>query len=658
MFGEKFPYTNSHDLNLDWILKVVKDFLDKYSHLEQTITDSENEIIQKGEEIQTLLQEWYNTHSADIENELTEAINTFIAVATRKSNELMSSWPDDYSDLVTWVEELKEGLNANHDNPTGYLLQSTNSGLGFQWSPVGLPTDEQVGEAVSDWLADHPEATTTVQDNSLTTAKFTPNLRKALEAPPVNVLSLGFDNTGATDISELFNQYTEEYALYFPAGKYLINSTVNVKKSVYGAGYTRRNVKDETSATWFISGKSTGKLLHVTGGSVQLNKFNVYAMNEEYCIDIDNGNNNPVEINEVGIYNVGGRGIMVEPPSTGRFGTRIVFIDTVTIWGSYNYKSSYGIFIDTNNGDNRLSNIEIMGTQVSLNIVGGITYGSNWHLWCGCLAGEDNGSWWAGTRAIRMMWGGQVLASNVYIDTCAVAFYTRDGEQHNLPIIISINNLIWLDNDTSISGTSAKAILQYTVAGNPMYIIQNGYFRVRSAETSRADHLYDETIRTEGITIYNAQSIRTANKNIGFAGYQVDKSIKYRKVITPLSNSSTYNVIAKLFPMGVAGICSFNFGIRFDSHIYTVTVEQVGDEYTVETNAPGTVGLYYKVGDDGWLYIYRALGASSAEYQVFVTSNYQRGLCMYDFELNCKTNPDWPVVQLTSTEGLTAVTHV
>lgn len=38
--------------------------------------------------------------------------------------------------------------------------------------PTGLPTDEQTADAVDDWLDEHPEATTTVQDDSLTTAKY------------------------------------------------------------------------------------------------------------------------------------------------------------------------------------------------------------------------------------------------------------------------------------------------------------------------------------------------------------------------------------------------------------------------------------------------------------------------------------------------------
>lgn len=38
-FGERVPYTNYHDLNLDWILKVMKDFNIKYNNIDTTITE-------------------------------------------------------------------------------------------------------------------------------------------------------------------------------------------------------------------------------------------------------------------------------------------------------------------------------------------------------------------------------------------------------------------------------------------------------------------------------------------------------------------------------------------------------------------------------------------------------------------------------------------
>ena len=70
------------------------------------------------------------------------------------------------------VGELKSALNGNHTYTPGYLLRAKNTGMGFEWAQVGTPTDAQVDSAVSDWLDDHPEATTTVQDGAITYAKF------------------------------------------------------------------------------------------------------------------------------------------------------------------------------------------------------------------------------------------------------------------------------------------------------------------------------------------------------------------------------------------------------------------------------------------------------------------------------------------------------
>ena len=43
---EQFPYTDMHQLNLDWIIKIAKDFLDQYTHIQelisQGITDIQN----------------------------------------------------------------------------------------------------------------------------------------------------------------------------------------------------------------------------------------------------------------------------------------------------------------------------------------------------------------------------------------------------------------------------------------------------------------------------------------------------------------------------------------------------------------------------------------------------------------------------------------
>ena len=41
---ENFPYTDMHQLNLDWIIKIAKDFLDQYTHIQQLIEDGETSL--------------------------------------------------------------------------------------------------------------------------------------------------------------------------------------------------------------------------------------------------------------------------------------------------------------------------------------------------------------------------------------------------------------------------------------------------------------------------------------------------------------------------------------------------------------------------------------------------------------------------------------
>lgn len=51
---------------------------------------------------------------------------------------------------------------------------------GVEWVEVGQPTDEQTNSAVSSWLNEHPEATTTVQDGAITESKLCSRLKGQL----------------------------------------------------------------------------------------------------------------------------------------------------------------------------------------------------------------------------------------------------------------------------------------------------------------------------------------------------------------------------------------------------------------------------------------------------------------------------------------------
>ena len=116
---ENFPYTDMHQLNLDWIIKIAKDFLDQYTHIQQLIADGEvslqnltesglEQLQNKADTLEGLLDDWYNTHSADIANALTAALADLAAALTQtiasfdnhadqKAAQTIASIPDDYT---------------------------------------------------------------------------------------------------------------------------------------------------------------------------------------------------------------------------------------------------------------------------------------------------------------------------------------------------------------------------------------------------------------------------------------------------------------------------------------------------------------------------------------------------------------------------------
>lgn len=176
IFGEGFPYSNFHDLNMDWIIKIAKDFLDQYTHIQEIIEQGKTDITNltdesltsltnKKDELEELLQAWYDTHSADIANQLALALqdlntwyNThsddisnqlasaladlnewfnshsqdisdqlaiaiadFNIAAEAKSQTLLDSWPDDYSELVEGYNGINDELDMMVDPMINYL---------------------------------------------------------------------------------------------------------------------------------------------------------------------------------------------------------------------------------------------------------------------------------------------------------------------------------------------------------------------------------------------------------------------------------------------------------------------------------------------------------------------------------------------------------
>lgn len=145
---ENFPYTDLHNLNLDWIIKIAKDFLDQYTHIQQLITEGENSLLQKtsdgidsleqtttdglsqlqtkADNLEALLNEWYNTHSEDIANELADALtdirnelttvlSQFNYQADAEIARLLNTIPSDYTELSNKVDNIQSIIGETYN---------------------------------------------------------------------------------------------------------------------------------------------------------------------------------------------------------------------------------------------------------------------------------------------------------------------------------------------------------------------------------------------------------------------------------------------------------------------------------------------------------------------------------------------------------------
>ena len=141
-FGENFPYSNFHDMNQDWLIKIAKDFLDQYTNIQETITDGNEQLTQKATELEQLLQEWYNTHSEDIANQLASALQeisdyadskfqtkltAFNTAADTKAATVLESIPADYTQLS---DNVTKNIPYAYISDTPYLAINEAIGLG------------------------------------------------------------------------------------------------------------------------------------------------------------------------------------------------------------------------------------------------------------------------------------------------------------------------------------------------------------------------------------------------------------------------------------------------------------------------------------------------------------------------------------------------
>lgn len=157
------------------------------------------------------------------------------------------------------------------DGQEGQLLKTNGDGT-TEWTDQGTPTSAQVGTAVSTWLTNHPEATTTVQDGSISEAK----LDSALAAKVEKIAENTHDNVA---LKSATNEKVDTRATPYGYNKFMNDSSI----WEFGGIDTSTGANTSSSSTsgrqrirtkGYITGVDFIKWLPTSGWT---NKINVYA---------------------------------------------------------------------------------------------------------------------------------------------------------------------------------------------------------------------------------------------------------------------------------------------------------------------------------------------------------------------------------------------
>jgi lysophospholipase L1-like esterase len=125
----------------------------------------------------------------------------------------------------------------------GQVLRTNGDGT-TQWQAPLIPTDQQAETYISAWLDAHPEATTTVQDGSLTTSKYANN-----SITDEKLVQSGGVLEKVDDLDSALFNYEEE--------SIVVNGTsTSLQNSTYGLGFTE-DIVIETITPNFVDSSAS-----------------------------------------------------------------------------------------------------------------------------------------------------------------------------------------------------------------------------------------------------------------------------------------------------------------------------------------------------------------------------------------------------------------
>ena len=424
---------------------------------------------------------------------------------------------------------------------------------------------------------------------------------------PLNALQIGVSEN--IDSSALLNDALSKVDVYLPAGQYPCNG-VTVVHNLHGEG---SRVNDRAMGTWLVS-NGTGAVLTL-GKNAQISGINVWCNASETGIALDTTVYGYGQITNVTVANVSGRGVDLTT-GTASVTSRRVYVDGLRVFGTAEYPASIGVVIGGNVGDIKIDNLEVMGCRMGVSFNNRIVNGINWHIWCGCLAGRDNGSWWSRTVGIYFMTGARLNVENLYLDTCHLGIYFNGFGN-----VVNVKNLTFVEDASAgkVATRDGWVINSDSDFLTNMLTIDGGYITVRGDDTTPYNMtgvVPNSRLNTNIVNTVYALDFLPVVTNVNLLRRSTHHLPQY-SVRTATESANTYVEVARVLAGASASYISdmiieapspyqCKLKISKTSAGYVVSADEITQSvyktYYKANTAEGYVGIYVLVPDSGTVF--------------------------------------------------------
>lgn len=181
----QFPYSNFHEMNMDEVIKILLDMQDEWNSVKDEWASYKEYIDHYFDTLDLTEETYIALQRMAASGELADIVDPVIIewlvdniVPTRPLVDASLKVRGAAADAKVTGETLAEKVNLPKDDnnkPTygtpGQVLRAKGNSS-TEWVNPGTPTPEQVKTAVTEWMDEHPEASTTVEDGSITREKL------------------------------------------------------------------------------------------------------------------------------------------------------------------------------------------------------------------------------------------------------------------------------------------------------------------------------------------------------------------------------------------------------------------------------------------------------------------------------------------------------